>query len=45
MNNISSAEKIIYNTNVITKNVKIFLEHFKSNSNESLLMLFKKRKL
>ena len=42
MNNTSSVEKIIYNTNIITKNLKIILEHFKSNSNESLLMLFKK---
>ena len=37
---ISSSEKIIYNTNIIIKNINIILEHFKSNSNESLLLLF-----
>ena len=42
INNISSAEKIIFNTNALIKNLNIILEHFKSNSNESLLMLFKK---
>ena len=42
LNNISSTNKIIYNTNIIIKNLKIFLEHYKSNSNESLLILFKK---
>ena len=42
MNKISSVEKIIYNTNTIIKNLNIILEHFKSNSNESLLILFKK---
>ena len=36
----SSADNIIYNTNIITKNINIILEHFKSNSNESLLLLF-----
>ena len=41
-NNISSKEKIVYNTNIIIKNLNIFLEHFKSNSNESLLIFFKK---
>ena len=39
---ISSVDKIIYNTNSIIKNIKIILEHFKSNSNESLLLLFKR---
>ena len=42
INHNSSAEKIIYNTNIIIKNLNIILEHFKSNSNESLLILFKK---
>jgi Dullard-like phosphatase family protein len=42
LNNVSSTNKIIYNTNIIIKNLKIFLEHYKSNSNESLLILFKK---
>ena len=42
INNLSSTKKIIYNTNIIIKNLNIFLEHFKSNSSESLLILFKK---
>ena len=42
LNHNSSVEKIIYNTNIIIKNLKIILENFKSNSNESLLILFKK---
>ena len=42
LNHNSSVEKIIYNTNIIIKNLNIILEHFKSNSNESLLILFKK---
>jgi len=42
INHDSSVEKIIYNTNIIIKNLNIILEHFKSNSNESLLILFKK---
>jgi Dullard-like phosphatase family protein len=42
INHNSSVEKIIYNTNIIIKNLNIILEHFKSNSNESLLILFKK---
>ena len=42
INIFSSTEKINYNTNIIIKNLKIILENFKSNSNESLLTLFKK---
>ena len=42
MNHNTSVEKIIYNTNIIIKNLNIILEHFKSSSNESLLILFKK---
>ena len=42
LKNISLVEKIIYNTNSIIKNLNILLEHFKSNSNESLSLFFKK---
>ena len=41
IHNKSFKEKFIYNTNIIIKNLKIILEHFKSNSNQSLLILFK----
>ena len=39
--NKSFKEKFIYNTNIIIKKLKIILEHFKSNSNQGLLILFK----
>ena len=42
MNSTSSVEKLIYNTNTIINNINYCLEHFKSSSNESLLILFKK---
>ena len=41
LKNIPSVEKIIYNTNSIIKNLNMILEYFKSNSNESLSILFK----
>jgi Dullard-like phosphatase family protein len=42
INNISSIEKLIYNTNTIIQNLNIILQQYKSSSNESLLILFKK---
>jgi Dullard-like phosphatase family protein len=42
INNISSIEKLIYNTNTIIQNLNVILQQYKSSSNESLLILFKK---
>ena len=42
INNISTVDKIIYNTNTIINNLNFILRKFKSSSNESLLTLFKK---